>query len=332
MDTYSTNWKNQLNSNNRIFVSIASLNEEDLLNTVKNIYEKADNPDGVRIGICNQKTIGSFEDFSNFKNVKTINISHPLIRGIGIARCESLWLWGGEKYILQVDAHSRFVESWDSKLISWYKKLECINKNIIISQRPSAFTKNKNGVISYDTNLPSVEKLREFQIIDAIEKFTNTKFSNEYRTSISSKIEHNFISEDFIEHYLVAGGFIFSTWKFFTEVMPDPRIQFFGEEHTIPMRAFSRGYSIYAINDIIIHTLEKTDEYLDSDIARDVWHNIFNADIACTTYLHFIDYYKNILTAGELGYYGATDMETYNEYVDKLGFDYRNISGIEFYD
>ncbi len=332
MRIHSRDWETHLASNQNIFVTIPSLNENDLLNTISDLYSKADNPQSIFVGICNQKTNGKFEDFSQFENVRFTNIASDKIRGIGIARIESLWLWGGQNYILQIDAHSRFVESWDSILIAWYLKLQSINPNCIISQRPCAFTKTIDGQIIFDYDIPSVEKLREFQILDATEKLTKLDFSAKYKYGLSQHVSHVFEYPDFVEHYLVAGGFIFSTYKFFMDVLPDPRVVFFGEEHTLPIRASSNGYSIYAINERIVYTLEKTPEYLNSEDASMNWHNIFSADSADMAYLHFADSYTRILLGREFGYYGAADIMAYENYIEKLGFDYRSIEGIHTYD
>jgi hypothetical protein len=332
MRTHSSNWEAHLASNQNIFVTIPSLNENDLLNTISDLYSKADNPQSVFVGICNQKTDGQFEDFSQFENVRFTNIDSDKIRGIGIARIESLWLWSGQKYILQIDAHSRFVESWDSILIAWYLKLESLNPNCVISQRPCAFTKTIDGKINFDESIPSIQKLREFQILDATEKLTKSEFSSEQRNAISNNISHVFEYPEFVEHYFVAGGFIFSIYKFFMDVLPDPRIAFFGEEHTLPIRASANGYSIYAINERVVYTLEKTDEYLNSADASANWHNIYSVDSVSTTYLHFFDSYTKILLGQEFGYYGATDIIAYETYIDNMGFDYRSIEGIYTYD
>jgi hypothetical protein len=54
-----------------------------------------------------------------------------------------------------------------------------------------------------------------------------------------------------IEHYGIAGHFIFTVGDFADEILPDPLIMFAGEEETIALRAWTRGYRIYAIKNPI---------------------------------------------------------------------------------
>jgi len=91
-------------NNQTIFVSIPSLNESELLNTVTDCFKKAKNPDKVFIGICNQRLDDEpFEDFSDFKNVRTIELKSKDIMGLGMAFLLSSWLVRDEDFFFRID-------------------------------------------------------------------------------------------------------------------------------------------------------------------------------------------------------------------------------------
>ncbi|NJR73309.1 MAG: hypothetical protein HC773_05635 [Scytonema sp. CRU_2_7] len=49
--------------------------------------------------------------------VRVIFIPHTQSKGVGMARALADSLWQGEEYVLQLDAHHRFMESWDERAI-----------------------------------------------------------------------------------------------------------------------------------------------------------------------------------------------------------------------
>lgn len=91
-------------NNQSIFVSLPALHESELLNTVIDCFKKAKNPDKVFIGICNQRLDDEpFEDFSEFKNVRTIELKSKYIIGLGMAFLLSSWLIKNEDFFFRID-------------------------------------------------------------------------------------------------------------------------------------------------------------------------------------------------------------------------------------
>jgi hypothetical protein len=58
-------------------------------------------------------------------------------------------------------------------------------------------------------------------------------------------------TNDYLEHYNIQGGYLFTKGEFLTEVGYDPQLMFFGEELLLAMRAWTRGYRIFALKDPI---------------------------------------------------------------------------------
>jgi hypothetical protein len=112
--------------------------------------------------------------------------------------------------------------------------------------------------------------------------------------------------------------------------MPDPRILFFGEEHTTGLRAWTNDFRIFSVKENVLWHLGKTKEYFES-IGADNWRNPINLDanaLRSSNLGYYGDYYNNILKGLEYGPLAAKDKESYIEYLKAIGFDYR--TGEEF--
>lgn len=128
----------------------------------------------------------------------------------------------------------------------------------------------------------------------------------------------------------MSGHFIFSTSDFYKEIIPDPRILFFGEEHTTGLRAWTNDFRIFSVKENVLWHLGKTKEYFQG-IGADNWRNPININEAVLQLGNFGKYahhHNNILKGLEYGPLAAKDEESYIEYLKAIGFDYR--TGKEF--
>ena len=147
----------------------------------------------------------------------------------------------------------------------------------------------------------------------------------------------------------MSGHFIFSTSDFYKEIIPDPRILFFGEEHTTGLRAWTNGFRIFSLKENVLWHLGKTEEYFEG-IGRDNWRNPINLEVGSGNLNNYRDYHNHtnpinlevgsgnvnnyrdchnhILKGLEYGPLAAKDQESYIEYLKAIGFDYR--TGKEF--
>ena len=305
-----------MKQNDDIFIMLPSFHEPDLMDTVVSAYENAGSPANVFIGVCNQKIYGEFEDFSMFRNVTVSNVTSPFPRGLGIAMLEALYLWRGQHYVLRVDAHAVFVKNWDILLKENHEKIakETEHNKVILSHRPSTYEKGENGEKTFQT------KRYDYRHGVDIQRELLTRFDSSYM--ISSPEEDPDPSRNYVEHFLIAAGEVFSTHDYFLDVMPDPRLIFFGEEYVYPMRAWTRGFRIFSIHENISYTLHKTPEYLQSVEIDFVTESKKFERLASLTHSHRL-FFKEVLMGNEIGYYGAKDHESYDQYIEKLGFNYK---------
>ena len=113
---------------NCIFVSVASYRDKACNDTIKGLFDNADNPKNVYVGICQQNNEDEDQDcktgYEDNPNVKIIIIPHYEAKGPTYARWLCSTLADGEEYFLQIDSHTKFVKGWDTKCINMIKDLK----------------------------------------------------------------------------------------------------------------------------------------------------------------------------------------------------------------
>jgi hypothetical protein len=124
-----------------IFVSIASYRDVECQSTVESIYQRAQHPERIRVAVvdqidvsegdskCTQPKIPCSENpnqvLCQFRHL--INVFElPAYKSIGpvFARHVAHRMYRGEYYALQVDAHVRFVQDWDTQIIAQWESTE----------------------------------------------------------------------------------------------------------------------------------------------------------------------------------------------------------------
>ena len=99
-----------IGSSQKIFISIACFCDPDVVNTVKDCFDKASSSARVEIGVCLQAkpNDASYDALSDIAQVIVDRIDVTEARGpiYARARCEALMT--DADYFLQIDCHSRF--------------------------------------------------------------------------------------------------------------------------------------------------------------------------------------------------------------------------------
>ena len=114
--------KNEEKTENTIFVQIASYRDPQLLPTLKDMLDKSDYPENLRIGICwqhsDQDVLDNLDEFKDDPRFRIIDINYAESKGVCWARNSIQQLYQDEKYTLQLDSHHRFVKGLDTELIN----------------------------------------------------------------------------------------------------------------------------------------------------------------------------------------------------------------------
>ena len=233
----------------KIFISIASYQDPMLTSTILSAYENADLPQNLIFGICDQSAKSIDLDNFSFENQIKYDLVDPVIsEGPCWARTRVQKMFGNEDYYLQIDSHMQFKKGWDSYLIKNLNLIQSINTNMhqlpIITCYPRSFE-----VIDFEKNVFELNSSdKNTQVISYREDsmFIKKSFCRQIGSVAGNEISHG---------YLLAAGCLFTTKEFVKEVPYDPDLYFYGEEISLMLRAFSRGFGIFHIPDIPIFHL-----------------------------------------------------------------------------
>lgn len=124
-----------------IFIKVPSLDDNELVPTLLDAIEKADNPYRLHFGVSLMWSDEKYpKDLIKFvRSVKWMTSNFKIVTqkynknmlGVGKQRKIVGDMYNGEDYILQIDSHTWFTEDWDTKLIDLHK--ECHYPNAILT-------------------------------------------------------------------------------------------------------------------------------------------------------------------------------------------------------
>ena len=217
----------------KIFVSIASFCDTDVINTIKSLTEEAFDPDRVYIGLHLQDN----EDFYkkilsyNFKNLKIKFTPTELTKGVHWARNKiKEELYNNEDYFLQLDSHSRVKKNWDNILINQYKSFGL--EKVVISTYPNHFDipDDEKKYLSVPNNAPLkiVGFLNPDQLDNRV-KVSNINSLNDYQMENA---------------YWIAAGFFFTKKEWLKEIKYSDYITCKGEEDIMTFASYLNGWNL----------------------------------------------------------------------------------------
>lgn len=290
-----------------IFISIVSYRDIELPNTVKSLMDNADNPEELFFGIVDQDQRNKWADLSFVPNIDHIKIHFKEARGAGYARKLATELYGGQDFFFQTDSHMRFAKGWDTKLKSMYEwcKNDANTDKIILSQFPAPFEVFTDGSERYIKGDSAFWD--EVSWTSVVNTYYGAWAGN--REKIKDKTNPH-------PSHTVLGALLFSRGQIALDIPYDERISFMGEELCYAIRAYTRGYKIYAPNEMLAwHFYKRNDRpkvWGDKKIA---WFDI--EKISKETQ-------KKVLLGEEIGVYGIGDKDLYEQYQKMIGINFHD--------
>lgn len=225
----------------KIFVSIASYRDPELIPTIKDCLEKADYPENLVFSIAWQHskddawdTLDEFKDDSRFH---IIDIDYKDTKGACWARHTIQQKYDKEKYYLQLDSHHRFVEGWDTMCIDMVKTLQDKGhkKPLLTAYIPS-----------YNPDKDPEERAMEPWWM------TFDRFIPEGAVFfIPATIPNWQEKTEAVPARFLSAHFIFTLGKWCKEVPYDPDYYFHGEEISLAARSYTWGYDLFHPHKII---------------------------------------------------------------------------------
>lgn len=228
--------------NETIFVSIAAQDDEELNFTVKYIFENADNPERVSVGIAltamKRKILKEAKKLTEKYNVSLDfvkqNKNDLSVLGIGKGRTRAAALYSDQDYMIQIDCHSFFDKSWDTNLINLFNEARnFLNvENFVLTAIPPAYRyccaehpePEKTGS---ETRYPYYETQKFF--VDVIPKWSESNI-NEIR------------KDRFLPCTKASPAFIMGDKKFAQNPGIYKNATFYDEDLTQSFDLFSRGF------------------------------------------------------------------------------------------
>jgi hypothetical protein len=218
----------------KIFVSMASYRDPQALPTVKDLFNKADNPTRVYVGILTQvvKGLDDHCTVSNIPNVRQVIIDAKESRGACWARHRIFTtLLHDETFVLQIDSHSRFDQGWDTTLLKMFEQTNDVNA--VFSTYPSAFNP--------ETNYFSPQTYNRFDCQGFDKSLGFPLITSGVKSPSEIPIKAQLTP-------FIAGGCLFTTSAIIRRVPYDPYLYFLGEEINYAIRLWTHGYNIYTPN------------------------------------------------------------------------------------
>lgn len=214
-----------------IFVQIASYRDTECQWTVKDLFENAEMPERVHVGICWQCDLGLDKDcfvepYPRPRQVREITVHPSETKGVCWARAQVQTLFHDEDYVLMIDSHMRFIKGWDKALIE--ELARCGSEKPILSGYPPGYTPPD---VLEQSPRPVVMVVKQFNEKGAL-RMNGEKLEGEK-------------PEKPLRGAFMAGGFIFASGKFVREVPYDPHLYFDHEEIMLAARAYTHGWNVY---------------------------------------------------------------------------------------
>lgn len=230
-------------SEETIFVSVASYRDGMCSKTIKNLFENADKPARVFVGVCEQNDSASPEEAcvpaALPAHVRRITIPHLEAKGPTYARYLCSTLYMGETWFCQIDSHTRFAKGWDTMAIN--NARACPSKKPILTHYP--------------------RRIEEYGAKDrSVPVLCKSKFDGHGVPTFESIIMEP--PKDGVPRAVpfVSGGFVFMPGTAVHEVPFDPDLPhlFQGEEILHSARLWTAGYDFFTpLDNIVFHEYER---------------------------------------------------------------------------
>ncbi len=220
----------------RIFVSIASYRDPECQHTVRDLFAKAAQPERITVGICWQFDPVEDKDCFVFPppfpaQVRSKKFDAGESKGGCWARAQAHSLLQDEEFVLQIDAHMRFVQGWDDLLVSAHKS--CPTPRAALSASPRDYwPPDKLDINNSERRLITAHAFGDDSAMQPLH-LGNILWP-------ADRVPTGLMPTPFF-----VGNFLFIPAEAIRAIPYDPHLYFRGQELTYAARLWTHGWDIF---------------------------------------------------------------------------------------
>lgn len=228
-------------SNGKIFISIASYRDPELVPTIKDCIANASDPNNLVFGICHQYSPDdewdNLDEFKDDKRFRILSYNYKDAKGVCWARNKIQDLYEDEQWALQIDSHHRFAKDWDKLCIRMFddSRRAGWDKPLLTAYIPS-----------YNPENDPEERVHEPWYLGYDRFAPEGPLHTRPHT-----IENHHTLKLPVPARFFSGHFAFTIGQWMKEVPYDPNLYFHGEEITMAVRSFTHGYDLLAPHQVV---------------------------------------------------------------------------------
>ena len=231
------------NAGKSIFVQIASFRDSQLLPTLRDMIDKATEPENLKICICHQHhdddKWDNLDEYKDDDRFIIIDVDAKESKGVCWARNLIQQEYDGEDFTLQLDSHHRFVEGWDTLM-----KNQILQLQLHGHEKPLI----TGYMTSFHPDLDKDEWAKDpWQMV--FDRFTPDGVVFFRPDGVPNWKERTMP----VPARFYSAHFCFTLGTFCEEVQHDPRYYFHGEEITIGVRAYTHGYDLFHSHTLVCY-------------------------------------------------------------------------------
>lgn len=287
----------------KIFVSVASYRDPELIKTIDSIISGAENPENLRIVVYEQNDPTDPSIEGKYDQVTVIKDHYTKAKGPVVARAIIQKLYQNEEYYLQIDAHMRAIPKWDTIL---KHILRLLPEPAVLTQYPPEYMRKRTGPEGTGTGGTYEEYIDRTVVRSGL--YIQGFGVKDRFTRIQSDIINNPDRHFPYTSKAWSACFSFSKGTLINDAPYDETLEhlFFGEEMDITLRLFTRGYYFYSPHVTVFYTFFKR------HLRRTYWQDI-PASIREPLELRSRIELRRRIHEGIDGYYGT--VRTLKEYM-----------------
>ena len=306
-----------------IFVSIASYRDSECPQTVVDLFDKADHPERIFIGLVQQNDTSDIDCASCHINkgkitsaqckyashITNVEIPYNEAQGPTWARYIASHLWQGQDYVLQLDSHMRLRPHWDTDLLHMHQLCPYPPRAILTHYPPSYH----------------LHKTPEFKD-NSIPLTCGSKFNSSNLLTVIGHSQPNNKDGKIKEVPFIAGGFIFGKSDFLQTTPMDPYLPFVfvGEEVLHSVRLWTDGWTFYTpLKNVCLHLYGRKNDSRFWDDMKETWQPIQKLALERLHYILEGKEPSDEKVLIDIDRYGLGHIRSLAEYEERFGIDFK---------